>query len=190
MNSPPRGRSLLPPNATTSERAIEAATARLADIPVPIAELWNPHTCPEDKLAWLAWALGISAWKSYWPLAVKRARVASAIDIARRKGTAQSVFDVIASFGGSVVLTEWWQMDPAGIPYTFDMQLTVSGVDGEPASAAFVDDVIAEVSRTKPTRSHFTFTQTATLTGRLRVAVFIRPCIYARLNLYAEAATP
>jgi phage tail P2-like protein len=180
--------SLLPPNASPAELAIEAATARLADLPVPIPELWNPRTCPEDKLAWLAWALGISAWKSYWPLSVKRARVASAIDIARRKGTAQSVFDVIASFGGSVVLTEWWQMTPPGIPHTFVMQLTVSGVDGEPASAEFVDDVIAEVSRTKPTRSHFTFTQVATLTGRIGVIAAIRPCMYRHLTFFAEAA--
>jgi len=181
--------SLLPPNSTDGERAIEAATARLADLPVLLVDLWNPYHCPEALLPWLAWALSIDSWKSYWPLEVKRARVASALSIQRRKGTAQSVEEVIESFGGSVAITEWWQQNPPGVPHTFHLELAVNGerASGE-NSAAYVDDVIAEVSRTKPVRSHFDFTQSTSLHGGIGVAAVVLACTYARLLLTAEAA--
>jgi phage tail P2-like protein len=180
--------SLLPPNATKGEQAMGGTVARISNVPVPIADLWNPYTCPEDQLPWLAWALAIGAWKSYWPIGIKRARVAAAIDIARRKGSTQSVEDVVNSFGGSVVLTEWFQMSPPGIPATFTLQITLSGADGEEPSAEFVDDVIAEVNRTKNTRSHFTFNQVSAFTGRIGIVAVIRPCIYRQLTFQAEAA--
>jgi hypothetical protein len=43
---------------------------------------------------------------------IKRERVRKAIAIARRKGTAESVRSVVASFGGSVAIREWWQSEP------------------------------------------------------------------------------
>lgn len=90
-------RSLLPPNATATERSIEAATARLEDVPVPLRDLWDPWHCPEDLLPWLAWSLSIDTWKSYWSPDIKRARIARAIDIQRRKGTLKSVRAVVES---------------------------------------------------------------------------------------------
>lgn len=180
--------SLLPPNANDAEKAIEATTARMADVPVPLRDLWNPWTCPESLLPWLAWSLSIDAWKSYWPIEVKRARVATAIDIQRHKGTAKSIHDVAAAFGGAVEIQEWWQQSPPGIPHTFDMVLTLSGQGGQEATAQYVDDVIAEIDRTKPVRSHYTFTQGSTLAARIGVAVAVRPCLYLRLPMYAEAA--
>jgi len=175
---------LLPPNATELERALEATTARLADIPVPLRQLWNPDTCPADLLPWLAWALSIDSWSSDWPVAVKRERVRQAIAIQRRKGTAESVRRVVESFGGSVAIREWWQKDPAGDPYTFDLVLTLGGA-ATPANAAFVDAVIAEVSRTKPARSHFTFTQGFAGSAHLGAAAAARPVTYARLSFAA-----
>jgi phage tail P2-like protein len=180
--------SLLPPNATASEQAVEATTARIADVPVAIDNLWNPQTCPENLLPWLAWGLSIDSWKSYWPIEVKRARVAAAIEIQRHKGTAKSLHDVTESFGGSVELTEWWQQSPRGIPHTFAMVLALSGQGGEDASAEYVDDVIGEIERTKPVRSHFTFTQGVVASGRIGVAAYARPVVYRRLQLTADAA--
>lgn len=177
--------TLLPRNATAPERAIEDATARLADVPVPLRTLWNPATCPAPLLPWLAWALSIDAWKSYWPDHIKRARVAAAIDIQRRKGTAQSVRSVIAAFGGAVQLREWFQLDPPGVPHTFDVCATVADIADPALSAALVDDIIGEISRTKPARSHFTFTQGVQTRADLAVAAVIRPAVYRRLRLQA-----
>lgn len=176
---------LLPPNATPAETALEAATARQADVPTPLRDLWDPDTCPLELLPWLAWTLSIDSWKSYWPEHVKRARVRDALQIQRRKGTAQSVHQVVEAFGGAVELREWWQQAPPGAPHTFEMVLTLSGEGGQTATAQFVDDVIAEVTRTKPVRSHFTFTQGLQALGDIGIVAGARAAVYRRLQLQA-----
>src|SRR5690606_12680628 len=111
--------SLLPPNATPQERAIEQATARVGEIPVPLRALWNPDTCPTELLPWLAWALGVANWKSYWPESVKRATLRNAVRIAKRRGTRASVQQVVENFGAHLVLKEWWEPGGSGEPHTF-----------------------------------------------------------------------
>lgn len=182
--------SLLPPNASELERRLEQVMARIDAIPVPLRDLWNPDTCPAELLPWLAWQLSIDAWKPYWSEYVKRARVRAAIDIQRHKGTVESVRNVVESFGGSVELREWFQADPPGEPGTFELWLTATGAGGTEATAAFVDDIIAEVSRTKPVSRHFTFTQGVTAAAGVGVAAVARPATYARLALYADVADP
>ncbi|MDK4808151.1 MAG: phage tail protein I, partial [Novosphingobium aromaticivorans] len=116
----------------------------------------------------------------------KRERVRKAIAIARRKGTAESVRSVVASFGGSVAIREWWQSEPRGLPHTFSLILNLDSA-GAPASAAFVDQVIAEVNRAKPARSTFTFTQGLTAQAGIGLVAALRPTIYARLSCMAPA---
>jgi phage tail P2-like protein len=176
---------LLPPNASALERAIDVTGARAFDLPVALRDLWNPSTCPVDLLPYLAWGLSLDSWSPDWPEAVRRERVRRAIPIQRRKGTAQSVRDVIASFGGAVAIREWWQTAPRGAPHTFALVLNVSAADGAPADAAFVDAIIAEVHRTKPVRSHFTFTQGVDARGAIRTIGVVRPVTYARLDMAA-----
>ncbi|MGO4521115.1 phage tail protein I [Dyella sp. 2RAF44] len=175
--------SLLPPNAQPSESAVEAATSRVGDVETPLRDLWNAWTCPESLLPWLAWALSVDTWRPEWPEYIKRSRVAKAIEIQRHKGTVKSVRDVVESFGGAVEIVEWWQKTPKGTPHTFDLTLTLSGNDGTQATAQFVDDVIAEVTKTKPVRSQFTFTQGVALYGSVGVGTYVRPTIAARLEL-------
>lgn len=177
--------SLLPPNATDIERAVEAVGARAANLPVPLRSLWNAATCPAPLLPWLAWGVGIDNWSPDWPEAVKRARIAAAIPIARRKGTAASVRAVIASFGGLVALREWWQTTPRGAPYTFDLTLDIDQVAGVALTAAYAEAVIEEVRRTIPVRCAFTFTQATSAAGGIRLAAAARPVIFRRLELSA-----
>ena len=178
--------SLLPRNATLAERAIEAAMSRMVEVPMRHRDVWNPDTCPIEMLPWLAWGLSIDAWRSSWPEHIKRARVRAAIDIQRRKGTANSVRQVVAAFGGAVHLREWWQQVPPGPPHTFEMVLTLAGEGGETATAQYVNDVIAEVERTKPVRSHFTFTQGLQATNGTGVGGGVRIALYRRLYLQAS----
>ncbi|KAG0740036.1 hypothetical protein G6F24_017153 [Rhizopus arrhizus] len=96
----PLAANLLPANATRAERAL--ARARVArPLPVDITALWDADRCPTALLPWLAWALSVDESKPYCPDPVKRAGVRTAIAIQRRKGTAGSVRDVVAAFGGS-----------------------------------------------------------------------------------------
>ncbi|MGO1072106.1 phage tail protein I [Lysobacter sp. CA199] len=177
--------SLLPPNATALQCALEATNAALAEVPIPLRKIRDPDRCPLAFLPWLAWDRSIDSWKPYWSEHVKRARVRTATEIQRRKGTAQSVRDVVSAFGGAVVLREWWQMEPKGPPHTFDVQLTVSGEAGQVATKEFVADVIAEIARTKPVRSHFTFTQGAYAVGGVGIAAAARVAVHRRLQFQA-----
>ncbi|KSG23121.1 phage tail protein I [Pseudomonas aeruginosa] len=173
--------SLLPPNASTLEREVEQVTARLGSLPVPLRELWNPDTCPEHLLPWLAWSLSLDNWQPYWPLAVKRARIKAAVEIQRRKGTAKSVRDVVGSFGSALALREWWQKTPMGAPHTFEVVLTLGA--GVPNTAAYQQDIIKEIERTKPVRSHFTLTIGLSATAGLGLQGAARPVTYRRLQL-------
>ena len=178
--------SLLPPNASDLERALETLVgARIDDIGLPLRDLWSADNCPEELLPWLAWALSIDQWSTEWPLNIRRARVAAAIAIQRIKGSAQSLSDVIASFGGSLVLREWFQMDPPGVPHTFEVLATLGGQSADVPSAEFVDAVIAEVARTKPVRSHFTFTLGLSARGAIGLRAVARPLLLTRLQAYA-----
>jgi phage tail P2-like protein len=173
---------LLPPNSTRTERNLATVAARISDIPSPLTSLMNPDTIPAALLPWLAWHLGVDAWKDYWPEQIKRARVKAAISIARKKGTAAAVREVVATFGANVALREWFEQTPRGKPGTFDVVLTVSSRNGESPTAALVADIIAEIDRTKPVRAHYSFTQGFSMQGAQRVAAAVRPALYRRLS--------
>lgn len=181
--------SLLPPNATPLERGFEAASARLSAVPTPLDQLWNPDTCPVALLPYLAWALSIDVWSPDWPEGVKRERIRRAIAIQRSKGTLQSVQDVVASFGGSIVLREWWETNPPGDPHTFALVLSLSGAGIAVPSAQFIDEIIDDIGRTKPVRSHFTFTLALSATASIGTKGVMRPVVYARLPLSVASAS-
>lgn len=179
--------SLLPPNATAVERAFEAVGARIDAIPTPIREVWDADVCPIALLPWLAWALGIRAWNADWSEAVRRSVVKSALAIARRKGTVESVRAVVQAFGGDIVVREWHELDPQGPPHTFTAILNLNDLDGAPATARFVEDVVGEIERTKPVRSHFTFTQGLSAAGGLGLFGGAQAAVFRRLS-FEQAA--
>ena len=181
--------SLLPPNATPLEQALEAVTARISAVPLPTRPLIDPNTCPETLLPWLAWALSMDDWSPDWPVQVKRAQLANAVTMHRSKGTARCLHQVVELFGGHVSLREWWQNDPPGQPHTFEMVLTVSGADGPANRAHYVDDVIAAVRRVKPLRSHFVFTQGLSSTASIGVIGASAAVTYRRLECIAQIRT-
>lgn len=178
---------VLPPNATTLERALAKATKRFADIPPMHAAVWDPDQCPEHLLPMLAWAHSLDDWSAQWPAHVKRARIRSAIEVHRRKGTIGSLRSVVQSFGGSIAIKEWFQLQQPGDPpnpHTFEMTLNLSDAgDGYTNTAAYVDDVIAAVIRTKPVRSHFIFTQGLSATGGVGLLAAGRAAVWRRIEL-------
>jgi phage tail P2-like protein len=179
--------SLLPPNSSPLDRALEKAM-QVPAMPIVLGDIWNAQTCPISVLPWLAWSLSIDSWSPDWPEAVQRQRVATAISIQRRKGTAGSIRDIVAIFGGQIAIREWWQTTPKGTPHTFEVNLNLNDADGLPASAERVDSVIDQINRTKPARSHFEFVQGLTATARLGTKAAARVANYTRLSFVIEAA--
>jgi phage tail P2-like protein len=176
---------LLPTNATDLEKSLAGAASIINDIPLDIASLWNPATCPAPLLPWLAWALSADVWSATWSDATKREYLAHAIEDQRRKGTPASVQSVLASFDSLLYIVEWFQQNPHADPYTFEVMLPLidgTGVAGGPrVTATFAREIVAAVNMAKPVRAHFELVQTlATIAAAIPVAA-ADTMIYARL---------
>lgn len=148
--------TLLPPNATLLERSTEAATSRLGDVGVPIADMWNPQAIPENALPWLAWALSADEWDGQWPESVKRQTVSSSPQIHRLKGTVGAVRRALNDLGVSIDLLEWWQT--GGSPYTAELVAFASqNLDSTGTTLLtpqLQQQIVNAVERTKPIRAH------------------------------------
>ena len=83
--------SLLPPNSTQIERAVEAATARIFDVDAGLHRMWNPERCPAKFLPWLASALSVDEWADDWTEARQREVIAASVELHRHKGTIGAV---------------------------------------------------------------------------------------------------
>jgi phage tail P2-like protein len=180
--------TLLPSSASRLEKALERALARqLAELPTPIRDAWNADVIELEQLPWLAWGVGKRTWNAEWPEAIRRSIVRTAIPTARRMGSVQSVRDIVAAFGGQLAIREWWELSPKGPPFTFSIVLTLNGQTGEAVTARFVEEVVAEISRAKPARAHFTFTQGLSFAGAAAIAGGVRPTVIRRLELEQTA---
>lgn len=92
--------SLLPPNTTPLERAIEATVSqRLDAIPTLVTGLWNADTCPATILPWLAWSLSVDEWNETWSDDRKRAVIREARLIHQQKGTPAAIRRALDSLG-------------------------------------------------------------------------------------------
>ena len=129
-------RSLLPPNATALERAMEAATRQPIDL--PIRKLWSAADCPVALLPYLAWALGVEDWDSDWPEAVKRAAVRDAFKIHREKGTLAGLKRLLMNAGAEYEYIE----RPQGVPMTALLRIFNS-------NAVYLPDIAAAIGRVK-----------------------------------------
>lgn len=119
---------LLPPNATPQERALSEATARIGSVPTPVRTVWNPDTCQADALPWLAWAFSVDEWNPAWTEAQKRGAIKNSIAVHKKKGTIGAMRDALTPLGYDLEVTEWFQKEPAGDPYTFGIRINVDQV--------------------------------------------------------------
>jgi phage tail P2-like protein len=142
---------LLPANATAQERALDDSAARLGEVSVVVREMWNPDTCPENLLAWMAWAFSVDDWNPVWTDAQNRAVIKASIDVHKYKGTIGAVREALAALFVGARVQEWFNQLPEGDPYTFRVLLDVDQAGVEQAAYASLLNVI---ERTKNLRSH------------------------------------
>jgi phage tail P2-like protein len=182
--------NLLPSNSTPTERAIAESIARISAVPVPIRDIWNPDECPSHLLPWLAWTLSVEAWDASWEDFRKRAVIKSAVETARVKGTRMAVSEALAALGASVVITEWFEMEPPGDPHTFAIEIV-----GNTTSIEMQNLMAAEVERTKPLRSHVEinwgveFEGAVNVVGILRAGFLDRITGEASVSIFTETYT-
>ncbi|UTW01235.1 phage tail protein I [Marinomonas rhizomae] len=142
--------SLLPPNSTQFERDLEQSMSRISDVLVPIGTLWNPQTCPETHLPWLAWALSVEGWHDELTEQEKRDMIAQSADYHRRKGTKGAILEIAR-----------WILDVADLdqhrefqapPHSFRLRVQDTG---SIKSKAHFDRLVRMVNSAKAARSNF-----------------------------------
>jgi phage tail P2-like protein len=112
--------TLLPSNSTQLEYDLELAMQRLRELPVDFQKLWSPNDCPKEFLPWLAWAMSVDIWRTWWPEQTQRDIIKESIQIHWKKGTPWAVKRLLELAGTpDVEIVEWWQIEPRGEPYTF-----------------------------------------------------------------------
>ena len=143
--------ALLPANSSQQEFALEQTTARIADVPVSVREVWNADTCPSNLLPWLAWAFSVDEWDAEWSDAQKRAAIKAAVAVQRYKGTIGAVREAMAALGFGVQVQEWFNQLPSGAPYTYHLLLEVNQIGIDQAALA---KILQVVFSSKNLRSH------------------------------------
>jgi len=105
--------AILPKTASAIERAVLAAElARIAMVdPTVIVTIWNPATCPDVLLPWLAQGVSADVWSNDWDEATKRAVIAASPMVHRLKGTLGAVRRALAAFDLDTRVIEWWEED-------------------------------------------------------------------------------
>lgn len=163
--------NLLPPNATSTEHAIDDSIARIGDVPVLARDMWNHETIRADLLPWLAWAYSVDDWDVNWSETQKRQAIASSISVHRYKGTIGAVKEAVSALGVDANIIEWFNMLPLGDPYTFSLELDVSDT---PLDESTLSKLIDVVEATKNLRSHL---------------IEVVPGATSTTNLYCAAVT-
>lgn len=163
--------SLLPPNATGGERALEAALRADIDLSA-VGDLWNPATCPVDALPFLAWGLAISHWDAAWTESEKRSAIAGAIPFHQIKGTRAAVEQILDRFHPLLSIVEWWQANPRRDPHTFEVRAPAGpdGIDASFLTTQTAEAIIRDVAAAKPLRAHFDFVFALELQASLYMA--------------------
>lgn len=160
--------SLLPPNATPQEKALElAASARLDALPVG-THLWSADNCPAAFLPWLAFALSVDEWKSDWTGAEKRAAIRASFEIHQTKGTLGAVSRALAAHGFTAEFSEWFQY--GGAPFTFRIGVDLGGRPAPVWPGNEIRDLVEGAKNARSFLSKITVTNSAG--GPLYMAAF------------------
>lgn len=174
--------TLLPSGSTQLERNTVEALSDAEALPVALRDLYNPATCPAVLLPYLAWAWSVDYWNYDWPESTKRAVVAAAFDVHRRKGTRAAIRRAIEPLGFAVDIVEWFAARPPAARGTFAMQVNVSN---EGISDDIYREVVRLIDETKPVSRHLSSLTIALQTKPAPVHVGVAAYLGDELTIYA-----
>lgn len=166
--------SILPPNATAVERAIDrASAAALASLPVHLIR-WvkDPDSCPLALLPWLAWEYQVDTWNIDWSEQKKRDAIKRAHYIHRHRGTVAAVRHALVDSPFGTDIVEWFNQNPKGDPYTFRLNVYQNDL---PVTEYDQQDLKLAVLRARNLRSWFS----VHVFGRLQGTSYAAGYMYA-----------
>jgi phage tail P2-like protein len=152
---------LLPQNATEFERGMADAAARISAVPPNVRDVWNPATCPEPLLPWLAWAFSVDSWDPRWSDAQKRETIRRAIEVQRIKGTIGAVRRALGAIDIEAAVLEWHRQETPGDPFTYRLLIDAT------SNAATIEEIfeaVEIVDAVKSLRSHMEVIEVSTNT--------------------------
>jgi hypothetical protein len=91
--------TLLPPNHTAFEEAVDLTGARIDELPVDTAKLVRPWEISVSHLPWLALGLSVDLWEPEWSEERYRTLTARSLPMHARKGTQASIAEHIRIMG-------------------------------------------------------------------------------------------
>lgn len=151
--------TILKPNATEHDRALEQAIRKGRPDLTPIATLMNPDTCPAHLLGWLAWSLSVDVWEPAWSETTKRSVLSASLEVHRKKGTVGSVRRALEGISVPATIIEWWEevAQPGAEPSTFEIWLDLAALllDGADIEATLAQ-LREVVDAAKPVSAHYT----------------------------------
>ncbi len=166
--------SILPPNTTAVERAIDrASAAALERLPVYLIR-WvkDPDSCPLALLPWLAWEYQVDTWNIDWSEQKKRDAIKRAHYIHRHRGTVAAVRHALVDSPFGTDIVEWFNQNPKGDPYTFRLNVYQNDL---PVTEYDQQDLKLAVLRARNLRSWFS----VHVFGRLQGTSYTAGYMYA-----------
>lgn len=148
MSDPSLPKTVLPPNASALEVALDQSMARAFPSDLGLEFSWSAQDCPAPLLPFLAWALSVDVWKDSWAEPTKRSVIASSVFVHRHKGTAAAVTKALDALNYGVELSEWFEHD--GDPYTFRAEVRL---DRDWLSPLATQSIFETIEATKNARS-------------------------------------
>ena len=172
-----RRMSTMPPGATPLLRALDAATARITRIPVPLADLCSPDSCPAPLLPWLAWSAAVDHWDGDWPEAVQR----EAIRQARRKHELRGTWAAVRAEMQIVGAVWGWSEGPD------PMTGTVTIHNGAAIHVDGIAGLRARLDAVKRASFHLTVAFRQGISGDLAIGLGVTAISAARADVAAGA---
>lgn len=136
---------------------------------------------PSLALDHLAVQYDVTVWRDSWPLNVKRSVLKTAISDKRKKGTRAAVEQAVASIGGAAKIVEWWETEPKGKPFTFDIKVALSQVEGV-LDTEQQEDLVRLIDDAKSFRSHYNLVLQTVLNGGVGVYGCMRVLTYSSIR--------
>ena len=141
-------KSLLPPNSTRLERALEETVAQISDVPVSLTHYIDPATCPAGLLPWLAWELSLDWWDENWTETQKRAAIAASPYVHMKKGTPSAIRRAVEALGYTIKL--FTSRDEKLAPHAFRVEI---GIASHGINEYLINEIERLIRTNKNTRS-------------------------------------
>lgn len=142
--------TLLPPNSTQEELALEMVMSHVGDVLFNIRDAKNPYKCPVDLLPWLAWEYGVTYWDQDWTEQQKRDVIKNAASVNKKRGTPGAVKQALAVVDRQIDIIEWFNDTPPAEPYTFR-----AVVHGNNITTDELQKIVSQICDAKNARSYF-----------------------------------